>query len=137
ASSCLRQEIGVLGWLDTLLPMRFYFLTSWLLVIAMVVDPFARGRIGLATRALHGVVFVTASVAVIAATYLVWTTVGHLRVRGVQGRYFLPLVPLLGVALGVRVDRPLVRTAATVVAAVFAVASAAVTIVAVQGRYYG
>jgi len=136
-SNWLRQGIGILGWLDTLLPLRFYVLTSWLLVIAMVVDPFAHSRIGPATRALHGVVFVTASVAVIAATYLVWTTVGQLRVRGVQGRYFLPLVPLLGVALGIRVDRPLVRTAATVVAAVFAVASAAVTIVAVQGRYYG
>lgn len=131
------QGVGVIGWLDTMLPSRFYRLAWGVLVAAILVDPFRRVRVGLVTRALYLVVFGLTFLAVLLALYLAWSSVGAASVRGVQGRYFVPLIPLVGVALGVGAgEHPRLRGVATAAAALFAVLSAGVTVATVVGRYY-
>jgi uncharacterized membrane protein len=132
-----RQTVGVLGWLDTPLPEPFYRLAWGLLLAAMLVDPFRQARVAVGTRLLYLAVFVLTFTGVLLALYLAWSEVGAVNVGSVQGRYFVPLIPLLGVALGIGIDgRPWLRHAATAAAALFAVIAASVTGVAVVQRYY-
>jgi uncharacterized membrane protein len=44
---------------------------------------------------LQTIVFVISLVAIAGALYLVWTPVGASQVGGIQGRYFIPILPLL------------------------------------------
>jgi hypothetical protein len=130
------QTVGVIGWLDARLPSWLYHVAWGLLAAAVLIDPFRRVRVDVMTRGLHLVVFGVSFLGVLWATYLAWSDVGAARIRGVQGRYFLPLIPLLGVGLGIGIDRPWLRTCATAVAAVFALSSAIATLVTVVERYY-
>jgi hypothetical protein len=132
------QVVGVVGWLDTPLPSRFYELAWLVLAMAALVDPFREAPARLATRMLYLAVFVLTFFNILLASYLTWTNVGAASVRGAQGRYFVPLLPLLGVALGTGIDAgPRLRAATMAAAALFAVLSAGVTIATVAGRYYG
>jgi uncharacterized membrane protein len=132
-----RQTVGVLGWLDTPLPDPFYRLAWALLLAAIFLDPFRRAPVTLAMRALYLAVFLLSFTGILLALYLVWSDVGAVNVGSAQGRYFVPLIPLLGVALGVGVDgRPCLPRVATTAAALFAVIAAGVTVTAVVQRYY-
>ena len=92
-----RQMVGVLGWVDTVLPMPVYTAYSLLLLGSVLLDgnPFP-----LAVRLTLALLFIGTLLAVYFGLYLVWTPVGWGRVVGTQGRYFLPMLPLLGGALG-------------------------------------
>lgn len=94
------QWVGVLGWLDTPLPHSFYDLAFITLMIAALVSAsslrskdvtlqnrLVAGTTVLSTLAAAGVVFLS--------LYVIWTKVGDPIVDGVQGRYFLPIVPFL------------------------------------------
>jgi hypothetical protein len=132
-----RQGVGMIGWLDTPLPNRFYELAWVVLVAAVLVDPFRRTRTDLVTRGLYLAVFASTSACILLALYLIWSNVGAMSIRGVQGRYFVPLVPLLGVALGIGLAAgPRLAAATTATAALFALLSAGTTIAMVVGRYY-
>ena len=127
----------MLGWLDTPLPDRFYHLAWGILVATILVDPFRQARVEPVARALYLAVFALTFAGVLLALYVATSDVGAPAIRGVQGRYFVPLLPLLGVALGIGVDgRPWLRGAATTAAALFAATSAGVTVVGVVERYY-
>ncbi len=92
--------VGVLGWLDTPLPASYYLLTAVMLVVALMVStrdhpPLDTNLRRLAAAAL----FLGAVCAVFLLEYLSWSPVGGRVVEGVQGRYFLPIVPFLGFVL--------------------------------------
>jgi hypothetical protein len=93
-----RQMIGVLGWLFILLPMWLYAL--WTVALPFVVLALFF-EAGLGPRpALAGLLGVALSAwAVMLAQYLGWTEVGATVIDGLQGRYFLPLLPFFAVAL--------------------------------------
>jgi hypothetical protein len=102
----LTQEmVGVLGWLDVMLPPWLY--TLWyiaagaaglaaLLQGQRTAAPPAGRAAGLLLLALG--VFLT-FIGIYLSQYLVWTTVGADFIDGPQGRYLLPLVPFAGLAL--------------------------------------
>lgn len=96
--------IGVLGWLTVGLPRWTYkALTAGLLVLVLV--RLVNARISRAAGAL-AVVTVAASILLVFATlYADWTPVGAPAVAGIQGRYFLPLVPALVAGTGWEVTR--------------------------------
>jgi hypothetical protein len=92
-----QQIIGVLGQLSLRLPKLLY--TLWSLAIAsglagLAASPPARGPRWF--PALAAAVAVLGSIELIfVALYLTWTPVGMDRVDGIQGRYFIPLLPAL------------------------------------------
>lgn len=92
-----RQLIGVLGWLDTNLRSSAYPILTGLLVLAnaerMQTAPATRRRIAFVaafTAVAYGFV-------VFLLFFLTSTPIDSDRVHGLQGRYFILLVPLLAV----------------------------------------
>ena len=97
-----REAIGVLGRLDLPLPGWLYTLWTAALAGAVLGDMLAeRRRDG--PRVQETLLILAIGVACLFATYLAlyltWTPVGAERIEGVQGRYLLPLLALLGLAL--------------------------------------
>ncbi|HXC90287.1 MAG TPA: DUF2142 domain-containing protein [Stellaceae bacterium] len=129
------EFIGVLGWLDTPLPRWFVRGAGIALAAsflgACAAPPGPRPWLPLMI-AIGGVG------AVFAAEYLVWTRPFAPFVDGVQGRYFVPLAPVLALALPAAPRRispvlPWLAMAGIVVLAVF---GPAVVIRSIVLRYY-
>lgn len=89
--------VGRLGWLDIGLPafVRYAYLAAFLYVALSCGLPLTWRR-----RLLILAVFAGSLVLVSVSQYMIWTPVGSSEVDGIQGRYFLPVAPLLIVALG-------------------------------------
>ena len=98
------EIIGVLGWLNLVLPRTLYLLWTIALVAAIFGDcvgakdsTASRFRwaelpllLGAAVAAIFGIYI---------SQYLIWTPVGMPWIGGPQGRYLLPLFPVLALAL--------------------------------------
>lgn len=129
----VRAAIGRLGWLDIGLPSWIYWsygaATVW---IAFALIPQTSALL----RVLALLVFVVMAAAIQLSQYLSWTAVGAAHIEGVQGRYFLPVVPLLLIALASR--RSALRSAWAEWLPVLAfIAADGVAIAAVYQRYWG
>jgi hypothetical protein len=107
----LQEAVGGLGNLDVLMADNMYSFWFAAIVLAALGDVLAsrdtRGpRAALALVALLAVVATV--IAIFDLEYLTWTEVGDgPLIRGVQGRYAIPLLPMISVAL------PLLRLPAT------------------------
>jgi uncharacterized membrane protein len=114
---------GLLGWLDTPLPCKNAVLyiclcfASVLLLIRRKALPQAlncRGDNGLvmsiATRTLLLSIVLVSVFIIVLSLYLSWNPVGALSLEGIQGRYFIPLLPFGLLAfyrlLPIRLTRP-------------------------------
>ncbi|WP_028232210.1 DUF2142 domain-containing protein [Paraburkholderia mimosarum] len=95
--------VGILGWLDTPMHRDYYRVAALMGVALAVATALERRGAAPTVRGVDRVVIalaLLASVALIfAALYVSWTPVGQRIVDGVQGRYFLPLLPLLALLL--------------------------------------
>jgi uncharacterized membrane protein len=121
------EIIGVLGWLDVRLPGAvMLFATIAVIAIALTSGTRADARVRVAALAILAVCVLAISFSL----YLTWSAVGAGEVAGIQGRYFLPLLPLLLIAIGIR-PHPLPPW---VVAAAFLVIDV-VALYAVWSRY--
>jgi uncharacterized membrane protein len=139
-----QEFVGVLGWLDTLLPRPFYTAAYVMLATAFA----AVAAVGVSggwrvVRLAAPALAVVGAVGVCAALYIGWTNVGASRIDGVQGRYFLPLAMMLPLMLegprpilgGDRVRNGL-RAAASAAVLAFPLLSLVVTEQALIERYY-
>lgn len=100
AQRLVNESIGVLGWLNLVLPKWAYqsaCAAIGLAILAAGADERNRQR----PLAHLGVLAILLGVtgAMFAANYLSWTPVGADRVEGMQGRYVLPLLPLLALVM--------------------------------------
>ena len=103
----LYQTVGVLGVLAIVLPLWLY--GAWSVAVAgAFAAELLRARAAASARpcgvggvgALAVAVAACASVfGVFVTMYLSWTLVGQTAIEGVQGRYFLPVLPFLGIAV--------------------------------------
>lgn len=126
--------IGTFGWLDTKLP-------SWLIVLSYAALFFVavfgdKGNIRFNRKhrfLLFGILFLLLS-AVIVSQLLSWEAVGSGRVVALQGRYFIPVFPLLFLLAASVPARPLNFTAPLVIA--FVLFSSCMTIRTICLRYY-
>lgn len=91
----IAQFIGVLGWLDTPLPTILYILYSFLLVFIALVDNRPNIIITLRDKLKIVAILIFSILLIYLLTYLSWTPVGQEVVEGIQGRYFIPVAPLL------------------------------------------
>jgi hypothetical protein len=118
-----KQLIGVLGWLDNPLRPAVYPALSALLVVVslqrLALDRGTRARIA----AIAALAAVSYFLAVWLIFFLTWTPVQADRVLGVQGRYFIVMLPPLVLALAALLPRALpekIVAAAAVIGAVIA-----------------
>jgi uncharacterized membrane protein len=129
------EFIGVLGWLDTELPKWFVrgagvaLTASFLGVCASTPGP---------RPWLPFMVAVAASSMVFGTQYLVWTRPLAPLVDGVQGRYFIPLAPLVALALpaGPRLIRPVLPWISMAGIVYLSILVPAVVIRCIVFRYY-
>jgi len=93
------EMIGVLGWLDVRLP-GFVVLLAALLLIATAVTSGLTATVRMRIGAVAIVIACAGAISL--SQYLTWTPAGADFVGGIQGRYFLPILPLLLIAIGAR-----------------------------------
>jgi uncharacterized membrane protein len=134
----LGELVGQLGWLDTRIPtpLRVVYLAVLLALVFLETNP------GIEVRRWQRGIAATATLAamavVSASQYAIWTPYGADLIEGIQGRYFLPLVPGAVWALH---DRrwagriPPDRLALALAA--FSLLSCGIAVWAVVARYYG
>jgi uncharacterized membrane protein len=91
--------IGRLGVLDAPLPVPLLALYALGFVTMLL---FSDGRPAPSQRVLATAIFLAGLFGIIFSLYAAWTPVGASRVEGVQGRYFIPLLPLLFLAFANR-----------------------------------
>lgn len=137
--SYFHEMVGVLGWIDVVLPGWFYRLAGWTLSLAVVGSTVRRHP--LLSRPASGWLFLAATLAcglVFLLEYLTWSPVGFPFVDGVQGRYFLPIAVLLPAFLPSRYEVKLATPAAMLhaVLLLFPTLSIVVTVASVVHRYY-
>jgi uncharacterized membrane protein len=129
-----RQLIGVLGWLDTRLATGAYALLSALLVVASLdrlqTSAVTRWRIG-STALITAAGYV---VLVFLLFFVTSTTVDADRIHGLQGRYFVVLVPLLAATVAAAMPRSPPIGAIAGAAILLAILSAAFILEAVLRR---
>jgi uncharacterized membrane protein len=95
----LRQMIGdYLGWLEiriSVLPVIIYII---LLIAACIREKNEKVYIGMGTRIYMYIIFVAVCGLAIVAMLLYWTPRDSYTVAGIQGRYFLPALPIALIA---------------------------------------
>jgi len=98
-----KSALGLLGWLNVPMPSWTYLTLGLALPLSAFAQPGARA-IGKVTASWLLLVGVAVVPSVEFALYVAWTPVGAYFVEGVQGRYFLPALPMLGVAVAALVN---------------------------------
>ncbi|MGD1901859.1 MAG: DUF2142 domain-containing protein [Geitlerinemataceae cyanobacterium] len=98
AGTYLHQFVGVFGWLDTPLPKLHVALYAVFFLGVLLCKPprdlRSSPRPLLTDRAIAGVGLL-GSVGLLCVLAYLWNVVGADRIGGIQGRYFIPLAPLL------------------------------------------
>lgn len=83
-----------LGWLE--ITISQFIVTGFLMILLL---EFFREKeqyvIKVKERVCYGVIAALISLAVVAAMWLAWTPISYDTIQGIQGRYFLPMLPLL------------------------------------------
>lgn len=91
----LKQFIGVLGWLDTLLPNVLTFSYPAVLLFTSLIDSHANVIVPLQAKLKGFAVWFATIFLIYLLSYFTWTPVGQASIEGIQGRYFIPIAPLL------------------------------------------
>lgn len=131
------DTIGVLGWLSIRLPAASYFLAMLGFVIAVFVTSKPRCQIKYRVLTWWTAICAASVMLIMVALFLFWTKVGAPAVDGVQGRYFLPLIPLAALAIYgfvARIDYP--RTDPSMLIAVIVIIQAAYTFSSLLASYW-
>jgi uncharacterized membrane protein len=134
----LSQMVGKLGWLDVQLPVALIVVWLTLLGALLFLDAGPRLDVRRWQRGIAAVVTLTAMALISASQYAVWTPYGADFIQGVQGRYFLPLIPVAVWAFHRR--RWAGRTPSGrlgIALAFFAVLSSGIALWSLARRYYG
>ncbi len=132
----LKTVVGYLGWTDALMPSWYYGTAAVALLMALLAPG---NRAPSLWPGVLGLVTVAALVtATSLALYLSWTALEADTINGLQGRYILPVLPLL--AWGVPAHRPGIRRwlmPAWYPVLLFPLITLAVTPSVIMERYYG
>lgn len=94
----LKSVVGLFGWFNVFLSIKYYWLGCLLLVMAMFLDKAYAP--GVRFRIIVFLLFIASLVIIPLGAYLIWTPVGTSFFHGVHGRYFVPFLPLLLLSLG-------------------------------------
>jgi uncharacterized membrane protein len=87
--------LGWFGWFSTRMPEFAYFLSLIVLFFAVIDDAKRKFLLTRQQRSLFLGVFLLYALGLHVSMYLYWNTVGSANLEGVQGRYFIPVFPLI------------------------------------------
>ena len=129
--------VGILGWLDTLMPAPYY-LAMLLVLVAAIVAELARGS----TNPRRGDVLIPFAALVGVAgvffiQYLVFTPVGGTGFYGVQGRHLIPLLVVAAAGTPCLGNSPKTYERATAIVVLAQLLTVAVLPHIITARYYG
>jgi uncharacterized membrane protein len=126
--------IGVLGWLDAPLTDFAYWYFGLFIYTIFVINIFSKNML---QRKSETILLALFSLAVITLTFCAllvqWSTFPATRVDGVQGRYFIIPMIILGYAI---MDKPELRKLSLILSAIMAVASVYSVHLALETRYF-
>ena len=86
--------IGTFGWLDTLLPLWFIYLSYAILFFVALTDGCNDIRLKLKHKIILFLSFLVIISLILLSQHLIWDCVGGDIIRNLQGRYFIPVFPL-------------------------------------------
>lgn len=131
--------IGVLGWLTVKLPAMSYVLP----IIAFSISVFSLSPVKpvrpTAVFLWWGFLATSSIGLVMLALYLYWTVVAGVMVEGVQGRYFIPVIPLFGVVIAAAIStfkRKFPASQALICVAALTIAEAVLTFFALSESFW-
>lgn len=133
----LHSFIGVLGWLDTYLPLPTYPVLWTGLGLCTIASALAANlRQAWLARALLALAALACALLVFLALLVTWTTHPATTVAGVQGRYFVVPAIMLAYSIGATApDRPVNRPALVLLVAVAALSLYAL-VATILARYH-
>lgn len=94
-----KSFIGIFGWMNVLLYPKYYPFAIFVLIVAALLESKKEITINLFQKLIMLISFVGIIFIFSFTMYLSWTEVGGEMVSNLQGRYFIPIVPLLFVLL--------------------------------------
>ena len=135
ATDWILNFVGSLGYFDVWLPVWVYFSYPALLIGVAVIDGGSASPVHGRGRLLLLAVAVLTWVAVVTVSYVAWNPVGQSVLWGIQGRYFIPIAPLVLICLHLGPSRGLARSARLGVLA-YCTLVLGVTALSLWDRYY-
>jgi uncharacterized membrane protein len=135
----LRSFIGILGWLDTLLPLQSYLLLSiGLVACALASVPKESSAVDGQVRIFLLSLSVTSFLLIFFALLITWTPHPTSVIKGVQGRYFVgpALIAAYAIDGALSFNRPYLSFSKKFVVLVFAAVSLSALITTLLQRYH-
>ena len=101
------EFIGILGWLDVILPSNYYRLAYLVFFLAILfILSFNSEKLKLRMVILLSAFL--SMLAIMAAQYITWTALESPYLGGLQSRYFIPVIPFLALGIaGFQKEKPL------------------------------
>ncbi len=93
-----KSFIGILGWLDTLLPLACYKIFYY--GILLIIGLHLKNDLALKSKLMILILFLGTIFLIFLSQYIIWTPVAAYVIEGVQGRYFIPATLFLTLLLG-------------------------------------
>ncbi len=87
--------IGILGWVDAPLPAFIYVLYIPGFLAALLFSKNLKVQVNNIVRIISSFIFLLGAFFIFTYIFIDWTQPGALTIAGIQGRYFIPLAPLL------------------------------------------
>lgn len=133
------QFIGVLGWLDTILPRSIIIAYLALVFTAAIAEDAPGKGISVPSKILVGLVVIFVYIYILTTQYLTFSPQHSPVIHGFQGRYLIPLGPAFFLLFHHRWTdvRPRIICLLPLVTVTFMLAVIPVTLLTVAKRYYG
>lgn len=107
------MAVGVLGWLSVKLPLISYVIPVIAFSVAFLSQAKTNFQMQKITISWWAIMIFSSVMLIALALYLHWTPVGAYAVEGVQGRYFIPLFPMMIVTLAIALASSKFRVSST------------------------
>jgi hypothetical protein len=131
-----QELVGIVGWQDILLPTWTYLVLTALLFLV----PLQKLQVSGATRArvavISGLVVLSYVMLVYLIFYLTYTPLDVDHVRGVQGRYFVIVLPVAAICVATVINRELPSTLTAAIAITGSVIAGAATVESLFRTYW-
>ena len=90
----MAMYVGILGWIDTPLPLVVYYSFYPLLGLVIWGDSHPAVSLSMAARLTSASVFLISLTGILTVLYLTWNRLQSPIIHGLQGRYLIPIAPL-------------------------------------------